>query len=220
MEHARRNEKLYTDLGDANDMFYYSTTFDFHRRFHTYLQSCAFGKYEKLKLKILDFSHIYDDIEEDRYSTRPPNFIKKRTAERATTYESGTDPKAPPKKKPRKDRKGRGDKVSNNDFDKALKAPSPLTYKQAFHPKNRRKTPAPTHSDGTIMCNNFRHHGYCWEKECKYSASHGKKLSDTEKKECKKYLADLVAKYNVENNTTNAVVPSGNPPENGEEQEG
>ena len=125
VEHARNNEKLYTDQGESDKIFYCTTMYDFHRRFHTYLQSCAFGKYEKLKLRQLDFPHIYDDIEEDRYSIRS---------------------------------------------------------------------------------------GYCWGKGCRYSTSHGKKLSEAEKKERKKYLADLVAKYNVDNNTRNAVAPSGNPP--------
>ena len=213
VEHAKKNEKLYTDQGDADEIFYCSTMYDFHRRFHTYLQSCAFGKYEKLKLRQLDFSHIYDDIEEDRYSIRSPGFIKKRAAEKTTQNNNDSDPKVPPKKKPRKDRNAnRGEKVNNNDFDQTLKAPSPLTYEQIFHPKNRGKTPAPTHTDGTIICNNFHHHGYCWEKGCRYSASHAKKLSEAEKQERRKYLTDLVSKYNMENNVQNAVVPGGNPP--------
>lgn len=118
------------------------------------------------KLRQLNFSHIYDNIEEDRYAIRSPSFVEKRAAEKPHSNDNGTESKAPPKKKLRKDRSAnRGDKVSNNNFNQTLKAPILLTYEQVFHPKNRGKNPDPTHSDGTIICNNFHHHGYCWEKD-------------------------------------------------------
>lgn len=97
--------------------------YDFHRRFHTYLQSCAFGKFEKLKLRQLDFAHIFDDIEEDRYAIRSPGFVKKRTVEKTNETENGTENRGPPKKKARKDRKDRGEKVSNHNFEQKLKVP-------------------------------------------------------------------------------------------------
>lgn len=137
--------------------------------------------------------------------------MKKREAEKININDYGTDTKAPPKKEKKDRNANRGEKVSINDFDQTPKAPSPLTYEQVFQPKNRGKTPVPTHSEGKIICNNFHHCGYCWKKGCRYSGSHGKKLPDAEKKERRKYLADLAAKCNTESNARNAVVPAGNP---------
>lgn len=124
----------------------------------------------------------------------------------------GTSDVSQPDKKKQKVRQERGKKIENPDVVKELMVPSPLTYEAVFHSHIRYKVPTTNHEDGVGKCNNYHHRGYCWEKGCRYSGSHGKVLSEKEKGESKNYLAALLAKYNAKNNSQNPVVPAGNPP--------
>ena len=207
--HAHTNEQVYTDLADQDPNFYVSVMFHYHSRFHKCIESGANGAISQLLRQMLDFSSIFKDIDEDRYIIKAPLWAQEIPVSR---YNQKEEEEGPEKKK-QKTKRDKGRKIVNQNQCQELLCPAPLTYEQLFHPANRGGVKNKPHADGTIKCNNFHHHGYCWEKGCRYAGSHGKKLSDAEKEDSKEFLARLVKKYNEKHNLQKAVVPPGNPPQ-------
>lgn len=209
-EHARCNEQAYIDQSLQERNFYSSVLFTFHCRFHKFLGSGAFGSVAQVLHRQIDFESTLRDIEEERFIVKAPPFVleNKRPAPQAAI--SGGKGDEPDKKKQRQ-KKDRGKRIDNNNKVSELMVPSPLTYEKVFHPEYRKKLSG-KHEDGTPICNNYHHRGYCWEKGCKYAGSHGKVLSATEVESSRKFLGQVLANYNAANNVENPVVPAGNPP--------
>ena len=113
---------------------------------------------------------------------KTPPFISamKRPAPQAAVPGNGGGGHGHPDKKKQKIQKDRGNRIENTKIFQELKVPAPLTYEKVFHPHIRYKVETADHQDGTAKCNNYHHRGWCWDKGCKYSGSHGKSLCEAE----------------------------------------
>ena len=188
VQHAKRNEETYIGLAEDNGLFYISLLNDYHYRFQNFLHSCSFGKVLELDLKQLDFSALHDRIELREYNTRQPRWMTKRSTPSTPTKKRGGSKRQRPDVE--------SSRVPNPDKDDLLRVPAPLRFRGIFHPMNRSGIPAVNHSDGTVKCNNFHHRGHCFSS-CKYKASHNKPLSQKEREDNRKYVLDLIHKYNA-----------------------
>ena len=211
VDHVRENEKAYKDLERVHWFFYASVLFFLHKRCQMYIHSASLGKISQLKKKKLEFDLLLESIEDGDYQPTLPNWLKnkKRDLDREqnsnghhNNRQGGGGGGAPAKRQ-------RIESIDNPNQVTCLKIPPDTPYRFLFHPNNRRNIEAPTHRDGTVMCNNWIHRGWC-SPTCDKKASHGKTLSEEEIQLRKSYLEKLVTKFkefrnrrNNRNNPTN-----------------
>lgn len=70
--HAADSKCSYHLMAKHNFNFYTSLLNDYHRRFMTFLKSCAHGKLDNLKFSQLFFHRIHQTLEEESYQVRVP----------------------------------------------------------------------------------------------------------------------------------------------------
>ena len=78
LQHGLRNECPYREEFVKHKHFYVSILDDYHRRFQTFVQSCAFGDADKLRKSQLQFEKICETIELFEYIVRTPSWLLKR----------------------------------------------------------------------------------------------------------------------------------------------
>ena len=212
--------------------FYVSLLDDYHRRFQTFVQSCAFGEADKLRRNQLHFEKICDSIELFEYTVRTPSWLSKRNRPNPTQTQSSNPQGGENGNKrirPNPIRSSSGDKVVNPNIDQQKRPPRNIRFGDVFNPSNREGIQETNHPDGQNKCNNYHHRGFRWST-CRYRNSHDKVLTPSELTSGRKYLSDLLGKYNAAHNTKNPSIPHGNPPtpptqstpkkENGESKKG
>lgn len=214
LEHATLNECLYREEFLKNKHFYVSILDDYHRRFQTFVQSCAFGSVDKLRTSQLQFDKICESVELFEYVVRTPSWLLKRTR-------PASNPQSAPsttacdishkRQRTTNQRSTTSEKVINTHLDEQMRPPRSIKFGTIFNPTNRDGIKPTPHPDGSNKCNNFHHRGFCWSN-CRYKHSHEKILTESEINSGRKYLNDLIGKLNATNNTSNPKIPSGLPP--------
>lgn len=215
LTHALRNECLYREEFLKNKHFYVSLLDDYHRRFQTFIQSCAFDEVDQLRHSQLKFEKLCDSIELFEYMVRTPSWLLKRSRPEQSPQTTPTYTLTSSEtKRPRSNttlRSSSGEKVVNLHIDPQMQPPRTIRFGALFNPENRDGTKTTNQPDGQFKCNNYHHRGFCWST-CRYKHSHDKTLTSSELTVGRKYLADLLGKYNAGNNTKNPTVPNGTPP--------
>ena len=200
--HAQRFQAIYKRLERENNIFYISLLDELHRRTQCFIHSCAHGKVDELNLKQLDFSRIFEEVENHRYYVKKPMWLprdygKRKPLPQAQGGGGGGGMHqlgGPPLKKRLFNRRERGDMVVNNDMREEMKVPPPDTYEKVFNPDYWRNVPRVNHPDGSEKCHNWHYRGRC-DTKCPRLASHGKKLTDAEVVDGKEYVKKVLANY-------------------------
>lgn len=196
------NESLYREEFTKNKYFYVSLLDDCHRRFQTFVQSCAFGDAEKLRHNQLHFEKICDVIELFGYSVRVPSWLSKRSRPEPTSTPSFNPQSSDGGNKrstPNTYQSTSGEKVVNPYVDSQMRSPRNIRFSDIFNLTNRNDIKKTNHPDGQHTCNN-------------YQAYHDKTLTPSELSAGRKYLSSLHGKFNANNNNQNPFIPNGNPP--------
>ena len=94
--HAERHENLYREEFFKHKYFYASLLDDYHRRFQSFVQSCAFGQVDKLKITQLHFEKLTEAIELFEYNVRIPTWLQKRRNDKPPASPNPNEP--PPKR--------------------------------------------------------------------------------------------------------------------------
>ena len=158
LQHATMNELAYCEEQQKEKLFYCSILNDYHRRFQTFLRSCAFAKAEKIKKHLLTFSDVHRTIDTFNYIVHHPIWIKKR--EQVDTRQQ---PNTDRDNKRQRYSQGRqnGDRIVNNDLDDQMRLPTNLKFGDVFKQANTGNAPKLNHADGSQRCHNFHHRGFC-----------------------------------------------------------
>ena len=194
--------------------FYVSLLDDYHRRFQTFVQSCAFGESNKLHRNQLHFEKICEAIELFEYLVRIPTWLSKRNRQEPSTIPSFNPQSGDSGNKRTRTNNHRstpGGKVLNHNVDSQIQPPRNIRFGDIFNPTNRLGVQKTKHPDGQHKCNNYHYCGFCWST-CHYQNSHDKVLTPAELTSVKKHLSDLLGKFNAANNTKTPTVLNGNPP--------
>lgn len=197
LKHARRHEATYKRMEKEHKIYYISILDELHRKTQSFIHSCAHGKKDELNLKQLDFSRIFEEVENHKYYAKRPLWLPKEQPKRKpqTGEGGGGYPgRGGPPKKRLFNGKERGDLVYNNDICEEMKVPKPDTYEKVFHPDYWRKVPACNYPDGSEKCHNWHHRGRCHSK-CDRISSHSKKLTKEEIACGKEYVKKVVENY-------------------------
>ena len=91
-----------------------------------------------------------------------------------------------------------GDRIVNDDLDDQMRLPNNLKFGDVFKQANTGNAPRLNHTDVSQRCHNFHHRGFCWTT-CSRKHSHQKKLTKKEKVDGRRYLQDILGRYNAEN---------------------
>ena len=104
------------------------------------------------------------------------------------------------------------DRIVNQNLDDQMRIPRNLKFCDIFKLINTGNHPPLKHSDGTARCHNYHHRGFCWPT-CNYNESHSRHLTDKEKPDGRKYIQNLLGKYNAVKNKKDPILPNGTPPQ-------
>ena len=184
------NELAYCEEQQKEKLFYCSILNDYHRRFQTFLRSCAFAKADKIKKHLLTFSDVHRTIDTFNYIVHRPIWIKKRE-QMDTRQQPNTD--RDNKRQRYSQGRQNGDRIVNNDLDDQMRLPTNLKFGDVFKQANTGNAPKLNHADGSQRCHNFHHRGFCWNT-CARKHSHQKRLTIQEKVEGRKYLQDILGR--------------------------
>ena len=182
-KHTKRNEPLYKEMAREHPTFYISVLDDLHRRFQTFIHSCAFGVFDDLKISHVKFDEVTRKIDNYEYNVRKPIWLpkpKRKEQELQPQQHSRPDPSGDtPTKRRKTTNPTRGDNIPNPNLDKRMTVPTHLPFGRVFHRLNRQKVDDVRHTDGSQKCNHFHHRGWCWSN-CEFKASHSKALTEDE----------------------------------------
>ena len=115
--HAQQNQTTYCRIEKETQIFYIALIDELHRRTQAFIHSCAHGRVEELNLRQLDFSRIFNEIENHRYYARRSIWLPKAQNKRKThpQPEGGGPSDGYPHKKKLFNKQERGDLVYNNE---------------------------------------------------------------------------------------------------------
>ena len=89
IKHAQRNQTTYRRIERDAPLFYVALVDELHRRTQTFIHSCAHGRIEELNVKQLDFSRIFEEIENHRYFVRRPAWLPREQNKRKPQPQAG-----------------------------------------------------------------------------------------------------------------------------------
>lgn len=75
LHHAQRHQAIYKMFQKETNIFYIGLLDELHRKTQAFIHSCAQGRVDELNTKQLDFTRIFDDIENHKYYAKRPLWI-------------------------------------------------------------------------------------------------------------------------------------------------
>ena len=101
LKHVRKREATYKRMEKEHSIYYISLLDELHRRTQSLIHSCAHRRVEEPNMKQLDFSRIFDEVENHRYYAKRPLWLPREQPKRKPQAIDGGGgyPKAPFKKR-------------------------------------------------------------------------------------------------------------------------